>query len=440
MFKLFFLLFPKRFHKNITNSLFFLLLVGLIVRLFLMAFTIHPDFFFIHMFPNLIVNRQESNIYRLFETEFSNRQGFYYNPIVLYFFSSVQFVFSPINLGFDGFMNKAFTLEKAANSDPIAYFQPIQTSYYLNFLLMKSPYLLFEVGLLFLLLKFAKTWVEAKRILLLMVFNPVILYGVYAFGQFDIVPAFLLILGITLCLKEKPILGMLIIGTAATFKNFALLAILPAVLIFGQSLKQRITLFIVGISPFLVSAIIVFLEASSQTIYTFIPKFYIAKTTFELTTYSLVSRTLRLLALAVSYLIVIILSLKLRIKTEDKILGLVLIALISLFALSPVILLHYTIISLPLMIIFFRKENWFPKVFFLYIASIAIFKLWTRIQQFGLLAPINKEFYYSTPSTSEIINQVFPYSYVSSFFYIIFFVVSLFLIFQTLKKLLFEAD
>lgn len=419
------------------NKFFALIAFALLLRFFLMAFSVHPDFFFIQMFPNLLVSHGGWNVYQLFATELSTRAGFYYSPPVFYFFSLVQFVLGHLLPGFANYMDHAYALYRAGFTSPLDYLNAVKINYFAIFFVMKFPYLIFDAGVLILLMKLIKQEAARKKAFYLWLFCPVTLYGAYMYGQFDIIPTFLLLLGLFLSFKKKPILAILTIGIAATFKNFAVLAILPVGLSLGRNLKEKVMLCILGFIPFIISTGTVFFQAPSQAIYTIIPKFYVAKTSLPVA--SSVSIVLRYLVFTFMYALVMVFAMFGRVETTKKVIGLSLISLISLFAFTPVILFHYILILLPLLIIFFAKEKWFNAIFFLYIISVAIFKLWTPIQQFGLFAPINNAFL-SFPSTSDLINKLFPYSYLSSLFYYVFFILSMFFILRIFYELIFQSD
>lgn len=431
-------IFPKKFHHKLENSLYMWIFIALVLRLFLMVFSIHSDFFFIHMFPNLLVSHGVWNIYKLFATDLTTQSGFYYTPTVFYFFSLVQFMLHPLVQEFGGYMDKAYSLYKFGALTPLDYINSIKINYFYIFFLMKLPYLIFDIGILFIILRMVKTWQNAKKSFLLWLFNPVVLYGTYAYAQFDIIPTFLLLLGVYFCFKNKIILGMLVIGIAATFKNFALFAVLPIAFSLGKNIKERFYLSLLGFSPFLISIAIVFLQASTQAIYTIIPKFYFAKISTSTSIFSLFSRMTRYLSFGLVYFLVLLFSIYGKVDIKEKVIGLSLISLISLFAFSPVILFHYVTILLPLLIIYLVGEKWFSRLFFLYIFSIAIFKLWTPTQQLGLFAPINSSFFY-LPSTSTLVSHIFPYSYLSSFFYYIFFGLSIFFVIKVSFKLVLQS-
>lgn len=434
------LLFPNKFHQHIKRKILLIFALGILLRFVLMAFSIHPDFFFIHMFPNLIISHQVFEIYNLFEKELAHLSGFYYTPTVLWTFTSIQFILTPLISDLGIYMNKAFQIYKIGNSSPVDYIFNIQVNYFKIFFVLKAPYLIFDLGILYILLKQINQWGNAKKVFYLWTFNPVILYGTYIYGQFDIIGAFLLLLGIYLAIQKKVFLGILIIGVAATFKNFSLLAILPLALIYGKSIKQKLLISFIGFLPFFLSSAYIYLESSSQVLYSLIPKFYLEKVALDQTAYAIFSKLARLISFSMIYLGVLAVSLFKNISAKEKSLNLILISLISFFALNPIILFHYLIIVTPLLLIALKGKKYIVSLFLIYLLSAATFKLWAREQQLGVFAPINKSFYTDLYSTSELIGKYFPYSWISSPAYIIFFLSSIFVVLILLKKMIFQSQ
>ena len=246
-------------------------------------------------------------------------------------------------------------------------------------------------------------------------------------------------LGIYLILSGKPAFGMLVIGIAATFKNFALILILPIALSVGANLREKLKLSLYGFLPFVISYLIVLVQAPSQAIYMIIPKAYIEKVQLNPSVYSTISKFVRYITLILNYGVILALANFLKIDKTTKILGLSTIALLALFTFSPIVLFHYLTIVIPLLLLFFIQKKWFIAVFSIFIISIAIFKNWTRIQQLGLFAPLDNRFFTETPATSEIIDRIFPYTYISSTFYVTFFLISIFLILVSYKEIIFQA-
>ncbi len=124
----------------------------------------------------------------------------------------------------------------------------------LHLLLLKLPYLIFDLGTLWLLLKIFST--EKKRFLavLLWEFNPIVLYATYLIGQFDIIPVFFVTLALYLATKEKKqfLLSALFLGIGAAFKIYPLFLIMPLASMV-ESWKKRIMIGLVALIPYLLT-------------------------------------------------------------------------------------------------------------------------------------------------------------------------------------------
>lgn len=125
------------------------------------------------------------------------------------------------------------------------------------FFLLKIPYLVFDIGILFLLLEFFKNDTQATRKLaaFLWAFNPVVLYATFSWGAVDIIPAFLLLLAVVLVKKKKPFLGLPFLGIGGAYKLFPLLFIVPSAFVAFSSWKKRILGILIGFLPFLLAVL-----------------------------------------------------------------------------------------------------------------------------------------------------------------------------------------
>lgn len=425
--------------KPIRRDILLIAVLGIVLRVFLTLFSVHPDFFFIFLFPNLVSHHHIIDVYSLFESELSTRAGFYYTPVVLFFFAPITFLASLISPDTVKVMENAYSNYASGATNPLSYLQTNGVNYSKVFALLKLPYLIFDIGTLFLLLKLIKNKKGQLGAINFWILNPVLLYGTYVYGQFDVISAFLIVLSLYFATKNKIYLSLFTIGLAATFKNFALVLVIPYALILTSALKERVVLLALGLLPFLLSTLIVYIQAPSQAIYTLIPKFYIAKGTDITTTYEVFSRFSRFLALAIIYLLCILIAAKLKVNKIEKLIYLSTISLTAVFAFSPIILFHYLNIVVPVLILTFNGVKHFYKVMLLLILSTAIFKLWTPVQLIGVFAPIDFKFLTNIPSHAQLIDRVVNYGIVSSFFYVVFFAICMLIIVYSFYKLIFVS-
>jgi hypothetical protein len=105
-------------------------------------------------------------------------------------------------------------------------------------LLLKLPYLPFDIALAFLLMSLFKDERQKKLVFTLWIFNPVSLYATYMMGQFDIIPTLLTVAALTYVVKKKDRIesssllpAALLLGAGAAFKIFPVLFLVPLALL-----------------------------------------------------------------------------------------------------------------------------------------------------------------------------------------------------------------
>lgn len=223
------------------------ILIGLVLRLILMPFTIHSDIrafdfgaflisqkgqflTFYDYFASLDKTNPLINIYSL--------DFFIYPPLAYLTPALFMFILSPFynfsaNAVFLGDMTKIFQTTEIFK---IAF-------------LLKFPYLLFDFLVAFLLLKIFKA--KGLQAFKIWMFNPVTLYATFAMGQFDIIPILLIVAGIFFALKDKKWLTVIMLGIGGAYKMFPLLFLPIFVLLLDKNFWIRLKLLVVGLLPYL---------------------------------------------------------------------------------------------------------------------------------------------------------------------------------------------
>ena len=119
------------------------------------------------------------------------------------------------------------------------------------FFLLKIPHLVFDVGILILLLRFFTKEAEKKVAAVFWALNPVVLYATFAWGAVDVIPTFFLLLAVYLIKKNKAWVALAMLGIGGGFKLFPLMFIVPAAVISFKSWNRRILGTTVGLLPFI---------------------------------------------------------------------------------------------------------------------------------------------------------------------------------------------
>ncbi len=170
---------------------------------------------------------------------------FNYPPAVYFFLGAMSILFT-------GWSDPVFHYNFIFNV--VSVLGSLQTVFHL--LLLKLPYFAFDFALASLLFRLFQTPKEKFLAFTLWIFNPVNLYATYMMGQFDIIPAFFVVLAL-FWVAKKPILSFrdavfvaLALGLGGAFKIYPLFLLVPLVsLVNGW--KRRILIFMVGFVPYL---------------------------------------------------------------------------------------------------------------------------------------------------------------------------------------------
>jgi hypothetical protein len=212
-----------------TKKIIILLVIGILIRLFLAFSTFHSDLQPFYFAGDVIAKGNVLNFYdylrhlpatdptlKIYPTDLFN-----YPPLVYFFLGPLSYL---ISLPFSRNLLHGFIFNLPG----------LLGNVQLNFLLLvlKLPYVPFDIGISALLYKFFKDPKNKFLALTFWIFNPVNLYATYMIGQFDIIPTFFAILALYLAVKkEKYFLASLFLGIGASFKIFPALFLIPLALL-----------------------------------------------------------------------------------------------------------------------------------------------------------------------------------------------------------------
>lgn len=237
--------------KQIITSKVFLL--GLLIRLLLMPFTGHWDIRGINFAVYNLPFKGITNVYEVASTgpvDYAvnvnfGRDYFIYPPLTYFTLGGVMTALKPFYGG-----EFVHWIEGYGNDLLSVITHPHVWRY---LFLMKIPYLLFDFLALFFLLRFFSKGSKQRLALKYWWLNPIVIYLPYVWGQFDIMPTALMLVGVWLGSKNKPYTCALLFGLAASFKNYPLLLLPFLAVILGKNLWQMAKLFITGLLPFILT-------------------------------------------------------------------------------------------------------------------------------------------------------------------------------------------
>lgn len=426
--------------KQVKNNklIFFILIASFLIKVILMPISTHADLFAIEMFQPLLLKQHIVDIFSyLDEKTFS----YYYPPLCYYSFAIFEYIihfFSNTYLDWMDHMRIAYL--NGLQGQAVAYIKAAPNPNILRDLfLAKTPYLLFDIASLIILLRFAKErFIKNKSVILWMV-NPMIIYTTYIFGQFDIMVLFFIILGFYL-IKKNTKLGFLMLGIAVALKAYPLIIALPTALIYGKDFKDKLKLLIIVFAPFVISIVPTLINSPQLVLITFFPNtFFYYKRPLE--GWANYSQFIKYGSLAFSYVLILFLSAFLKLKDKWRTsIGISLIVVLLTLTLAGRTNFHYLIWEMPLMILFFNKNlRFLTIVILIQTISSASYKMLANQLQLGLFAPLNPDYFSSLPTFNSLINQLIPYRIISTFGFLTFTIINIYLIFIIFTSLLFKA-
>lgn len=241
-----------KFIKSLLTSKLFLL--GLLVRFIVMPFTAHYDLrginFAIFQLPyNHVLNiydvAQSGPIDYIVNVNFG-REYFIYPPLTYFTLGSFMWLLKPLYGG------EFVTWIQGYGNDITSVLTHPHVFRYL--FLMKLPYLAFDLLMLSALTKFAISAREKSKLLLYWWLNPIVIFLPYMWGQFDIIPAALTVLAVW-HMRQKPVQGALLLGIAASFKNYPLMFLPLITLAVAKDWKQGVKMIVAGLAPFVATTL-----------------------------------------------------------------------------------------------------------------------------------------------------------------------------------------
>ncbi len=233
----------------LRKPLIFVLLIGILLRLVLSAVTFHPDIVHFDLAGYVIGKGNVSNFYDY--TYSLNRDNellkkypvdlFNYPPAVYFSIGTINWILT--GLTDQSFHNKFLFDFKDTLGD---------ARLYLYLILLKIPYLPFDIATSFLLYNLFVTKKEKVLAFTFWIFNPWVLYSTYMMGQFDIIPTTFVVLALYMITRRANLdkgvfLAAIFLGLGASFKIYPLLLLPPLAFLLNTWLKRILVIFLGGV-------------------------------------------------------------------------------------------------------------------------------------------------------------------------------------------------
>jgi hypothetical protein len=394
------------------NKICRIILLGVLLRLLVMPFTMHPDLAFLYYFPSLLKSSGVWDIYSYLKANYSQSIAqlgwFYYPPLTYYFFGLYTFVISWLSHSYMAWMLEVGKLTDGGGLVQHYLILPGTDQIYRDLFLMKLPYLFFDGAIIWLLSKIIDNNKQALSAITMWCVSPIIIYATFMFGQFDIIPAAFVLLALYLVKIKQNGWAVIALGVAAAFKSYSLLFCLPTILVVERDNWRRLKLLALFALPYLIFLVPSYLNSGSYAFQVLLPQVMVGK---QLGANNLLSRGLNLLFL-VTYLYIIYRSFRLSFRRDPYLylLDSYLIILLLYFA-SSFPSIHYLVWLVPLAILKAVEDK---QTFWLFVALqvlLFVVVLASRPMLFGLLAPVQPLYFPALPGLAEMAGTHFKYGY-----------------------------
>lgn len=236
------------------------LVLGVILRLVLAAITAHPDLWALNFSGYLLAFKGVPNIYDYLaglpgDHEWSKLYGpavFTYPPLAYFSLGIFVFFLKPFfNLSFLTWFTNHSLIDSLGNPE-----------LFRHLILLKFPYLFFDIGMAFLFLGLFKEERKKKWAFLLWIFNPLSFYTSFMVGQFDVIPVFFVILSLYLASLGRKNWALVLLGIGGSLKLFPLLFLPFFILVLGKNNWEKARLAFLGGLPYFLT-IFPFLSSSA---------------------------------------------------------------------------------------------------------------------------------------------------------------------------------
>jgi len=367
-----------------------------ILRLAAIFMAVHSDIVFINFFPGKFASLGVMDIYRYIAVNFPGERIWSYYPPLTYFTLGIsQAALASFDPGFAPWISEVYS--GGLREWLISYGSSPRFFRYL--FLMKAPYIVFDAVCLFAIWDYLHGWNARLRALKLWSLNPVILYGVYMFGQVDIMPAALTVLAVLFARDGKNISSVLLLSCAALFKTFSIF-LLPLFVFTGvRSYRDILGRVFLAALPFCLVLVPLVASSGKYALESLFPKFYLSGGSDAVG--SFVRKTIFIML----YLIIAVRCFKRRAAGEaDNFLKYSIAVIMAVYVMFFVPV-HYFVWVVPLLIIAVARGIIPAWLYWGQIACLFVYNLNSARTTTSLFAPLGPGFFYKLPGLPDLMHK-----------------------------------
>lgn len=395
-----------------TRGFFVIVAVAIIVRLALMPMTVHGDLIYIWSIPTLFLEGVIDPY--LWATQHypliaQSDWDVYYPPAAYLFSGTWLTVLRFVSPGLIDWLIQSRNLIFSLTDNFILRSDLVSARS--DLLILKLPYLIYEIILVFGLVRLLrpKQWLKG---LVLWGLNPVVIYSAYMTGQIDLVTAGLVVWAAVMMAEGKKLasLTLLVIGTMVKVLPIVLIA--PAAFLLGKSWRERTFLILYSAAVF-IGFNLPFAHDLNRLRIAYFPPIMPSILDLTLRPDSLVMITKLLATGGVGLWLgwkIVKNEKRLEPKNYPEIIGLILLLFFSAYRGA---LLNHFIILVPFLILFWARERWVILKMAGFCGLLFLTYIYTRPLQGELFMPLGINRLTNFPSTRELVAPWFKYEHLS---------------------------
>lgn len=373
------------------NTIYKWILIGLLIRFVFMPFACHGDLLSTYHRSYLILEGSTSLSL--------------YSPsqLIQAFFLFIYQFFLPLE--------KLLLWPQITSSVPVSFWINEFAKNYMAYralFLFKIPYLIFDFasGFIFLhLLREDKKGILAFKFWML---NPVCIFATYIFARYETIPIFFILLSLLFAKKNRSYLSLFSLGISICDRIYPLLFLPFYIFYLGKDVKEKVSLLLVGIAPFLFSRFILANIGSSPSHGIASFESYSHFGAYMLNMNFNIGYGQIIYIFVASYILLTVYYIYFEEKKFDNLWEFSLMVLLLFYAtcfFHPQYFAWFT----PFVAIAITKYHKFLELHGLQIFCFVFYTFyWGRALAGWLFAPVDPVFFVNLASPSEVINNFFP--------------------------------
>ncbi|MBU1084261.1 MAG: glycosyltransferase family 87 protein [Candidatus Omnitrophota bacterium] len=374
------------------------IILAVFLRLAAMMIAVHGDSVSVNYSPSELAYKGILDIYRYKRDSVGMIGGWrsYYPPLTYFTVGFFQFISRPLNPGFYAWIHEIYPI----GIRPWLVSNGVSFAFFKHLFFMKAPYLLFDTFCLASILGYIGDPRSKIRAFKLWSVNPVILYGVYMFGQADIIPALLTVLAVLAARRHKGPWALMLLSFATLFKTYPMFLILPLLITQSRSLRDYLKGTAAIVLPFFILLPFYF-SSKFAVISSLFPKIY----SEDSLSVDWIFPLKIIFMVLYAFLIGVCIRSKKRADTEIPALNLTMAVLMLLYVIFFVHV-HYFIWVIPFLVIAVSTGVVSPRLYYVQIVCLFIFNLNSRNTSTALFMPLDPQFFYALPGLPDLMHNI----------------------------------